>query len=124
MPLKKLGENKNVLVSFFLRAGLAVVFLYAGIASLISPENWVGFIPQFIQNNFPTSILLILFSVYEISISLWLLSNKKILYASILSSATMLLIIIFNFSVFDVVFRDIAILFMAISLVILSKGKK
>ena len=81
MPLKKLGENKNVLVSFFLRAGLAVVFLYAGIASLISPENWVGFIPQFIQNNFPTSILLILFSVYEISISLWLLSNKKIFYS-------------------------------------------
>ena len=122
--MSKKKPNRNALVSFFLRAGLAVVFLYAGIASLISPENWVGFIPQFIQNNFPSSILLILFSVYEISIGLWLLSNKKIFYASILSSATMLLIIIFNFSVFDVVFRDIAILFMAISLVILSKGKK
>jgi len=124
MPLKKLGENKNVLVSFFLRAGLAVVFLYAGIASLISPENWIGYIPQFIQSNFSASILLILFSVYEISIGLWLLSNKKTFYASILSSKIMFLIIIFNFSVFDVVFRDIAILFMAISLVILSKGEK
>ena len=116
--------DKDILVSFFLRSGLAIVFLYAGIASLISPENWIGYIPQFIQNNFPTSILLILFSVYEISIGLWLLSNKKIFYASILSSKIMFLIIIFNFSVFDVVFRDIAILFMAISLVILSKGEK
>ena len=122
--MSKKKFDRNVLVSFFLRAGLAVVFLYAGIASLISPENWIGYIPQFIQNNFPTSILLILFSVYEISIGLWLLSNKKIFYASILSSKIMFLIIIFNFSVFDVVFRDIAILFMAISLVILSKGKK
>ena len=122
--MSKKKFDRNVLVSFFLRAGLAVVFLYAGIASLISPENWVGFIPQFIQNNFPASILLILFSVYEISIGLWLLSNKKIFYASIVSSATIFLIIIFNFSVFDVVFRDIAILLMAISLVILSKGEK
>ena len=122
--MSKKKFDKNVLVSFFLRSGLAIVFLYAGIASLISPENWIGYIPQFIQNNFPTSILLILFSVYEISIGLWLLSNKKIFYASILSSKIMFLIIIFNFSVFDVVFRDIAILFMAISLVILSKGEK
>ena len=122
--MSKKKFDRNVLVSFFLRAGLAVVFLYAGIASLISPENWVGFIPQFIQNNFPASILLILFSIYEISIGLWLLSNKKIFYASIVSSATIFLIIIFNFSVFDVVFRDIAILLMAISLVILSKGEK
>ena len=122
MSKKKL--DKNVLVSFFLRSGLAIVFLYAGIASLISPENWIGYIPQFIQNNFSASVLLILFSVYEISIGLWLLSNKKIFYASILSSKIMFLIIIFNFSVFDVVFRDIAILLMAISLVILSKGEK
>ena len=122
--MSKKKPNRNALVSFFLRSGLAVVFLYAGIASLISPENWVGFIPQFIQNNFPASILLILFSIYEISIGLWLLSNKEIFYASILSSKIMFLIIIFNFSVFDVVFRDIAILLMAISLVILSKGEK
>ena len=122
--MSKKKPNRNALVSFFLRSGLAVVFLYAGIASLISPENWVGFIPQFIQNNFPASILLILFSIYEISIGLWLLSNKEIFYASIVSSATIFLIIIFNFSVFDVVFRDIAILLMAISLVILSKGEK
>ena len=122
--MSKKKPNRNALVSFFLRSGLAVVFLYAGIASLISPENWVGFIPQFIQNNFPASILLILFSIYEISVGLWLLSNKKIFYASIVSSATIFLIIIFNFSVFDVVFRDIAILLMAISLVILSKGEK
>ena len=122
--MSKKKFDKNVLVSFFLRSGLAIVFLYAGIASLISPENWIGYIPQFIQNNFSASVLLILFSVYEISIGLWLLSNKKIFYASILSSKIMFLIIIFNFSVFDVVFRDIAILFMAISLVILSKGEK
>lgn len=120
MSREKHKKEKGVLVSFFLRLGLAVVFFYAGVASLISPENWIGFIPQFIQNNFSASLLLVLFSIYEILLGLWLLSNKKIFYASILSSATMFFIIIFNLSVFDVVFRDIAILFMAISLALIS----
>jgi len=117
-------NDRNALVSFFLRSGLAIVFFYAGIASLISPENWVGYIPQFIQNNFSASILLILFSVYEILLGFWLLSDKEIFYASILSTVTMFFIVIFNLSVFDVVFRDIAILFMAISLIIFSKKEK
>ena len=117
-------SNKNALVSFFLRSGLAIVFFYAGIASLISPQNWVGFIPQFIQNNFPEFIFLSLFSVYEIFLGVWLLSDKKIFYASILSSVTMFFIIISNIFVFDVVFRDIAILFMALSLIIFSGKNK
>ena len=120
----KKGFDKNVLVSFFLRSGLAIVFFYAGIASLLAPENWVGFIPGFIRNIFPAPILLVLFSVYEISLGAWLLSNKKIFYASILSASTMLIIIIANMSLLDIVFRDIAILFMAIALAILSSKDK
>jgi len=122
MPKKKF--DRNALTSFFLRSGLAIVFFYAGIASLISPQNWIGFIPQFVQNNFPASVLLILFSVYEILLGLWLLSDKKIFYASLVSSVTMFFIIISNIFIFDVVFRDIAILFMAISLIIFSGKKK
>lgn len=115
--------DKNVLVSFFLRSGLAVVFFYAGIASLLAPENWVGFIPIFIRNVFPASILLILFSIYQIALGAWLLSNKKIFFASLFSALTTLIIVITNMFLFDIVFRDIAILFMAIALAILSHEK-
>lgn len=115
--------EEKVLVSFFLRSGLAIVFLYAGVASLLAPENWIGFIPSFARNIFPASIFLVLFSIYQIILGAWLLSNKKIFYASILSILTMFVIVIANISLLDIVFRDIAILFMAITLAILSNEK-
>lgn len=116
--------KKERLVSFFLRSGLAIVFLYAGIASLLAPENWIGFVPGFIINIFPAPVFLVLFSIYEISLGLWLLSNKKIFQASILSALTMVIIVVANLFLFDIVFRDIAILFMAIALIILSHKEK
>lgn len=118
---KKFEEKP--LVSFFLRSGLAIVFLYAGIASLLAPENWIGFVPGFVRNILLGSIFLVLFSLYEISLGVWLLSNKKIFYASLFSALTMLVIVIMNIFLFDIVFRDIAILFMAIALAILSREK-
>ena len=119
-----MDKNKEELVSFLLRIGLAFAFVYAAISSLVSPQNWVGFIPNFIANIFPTSILLVLFSIYEFALGAWLLSNKKIFYASIVSSVTILLIVIFNLAVLDVVFRDVAILLMAVALAVLSYKEK
>lgn len=114
-------HNKEVLISFFLRIGLAVVFFYAGLASLFFPENWVGYIPGFVADNISTSTLLVLFSFYELGLGLWLLSNRKTFYAAIISAVTMILIVIFNMTLFDVVFRDIAIFFMALALAFMSK---
>jgi len=122
MAKKKFEKERAV--SFFLRCGLAIVFLYAGIASLLAPENWIGFVPGFIRDLFPASVFLVLFSIYEISLGLWLLSNKKILSASILSALTVVVIIITNMFLFDIIFRDIAILFMAIALAIISGKEK
>ena len=111
------------LISFFLRLGLASVFLYAAIASFLTPNNWIGFLPTWLKNIIPGIILLSIFSIYEIILSLWLLSGKKIYYASILSAITLFLIIITNITNLDILFRDIAIFFSAISLAILSKEK-
>ena len=111
------------LASLFLRIGLAFVFFYAAVSALIFPENWTGFIPLFLKNLISESFLLLLFSIYEITLGVWLLSNKKIFYASVLSAVTIFFIIIFNFTVLDVVFRDVAILFMAVALAVISRGK-
>jgi len=114
------ARNKTNLVSFFLRAGLALVFLYAAISSFLNPSSWVGFIPLFLRNLINANLLLFAFSVYEILLGIWLLSNKAIFYASLLSALTMLGIILPNLGALDIVFRDIAILFSAIALMILS----
>lgn len=112
---------KKYLISFFLRLALASVFLYAAIASFLTPSNWIGFLPAWLKNIIPATTLLVAFSVYEIILSLWLLSGKKIYYASILSLITLFLIIITNINDLDILFRDIAIFFSAIALAILTK---
>ncbi|MEK6878017.1 MAG: hypothetical protein AABY22_00335 [Nanoarchaeota archaeon] len=108
---------------FFLRFGIAVVFLYAAVASFINPASWIGFIPQFIKNVISGSVFLAIYSAYEICLAFWLFSGKKTFYASIVAGATLLLIVILNISQFDIVFRDVAILFACVALAFLTKEK-
>ena len=110
------------LTSFFLRVGLAIVFLYAAVASFLDPTSWIGFIPEWLREIFPAQVFLVVYSIYEIFLALWLFSGKKTYYAAVLSGLTMLAIIVFNMGALDIVFRDVAILFMAIALAVLAKN--
>lgn len=109
---------------FILRVGIASVFLYAAVASFLEPQNWIGYLPQFLRNLFPANILLVTFSIYEIILSLWLIWGQKAFYSAILSAATLTGIIIVNLGALDIVFRDIAILFASIALAVLKKDSK
>ncbi len=113
--------EKLNLVSLLLRIGIAFTFLYAAIGGFVIPDAWVGFLPSFMTNIIPGSILLPIFSVYEIVLSLWLLSGWRIFYPALLSAATMAGIIFSDFSVFLITFRDVAILFAALALAVLHK---
>ncbi len=112
------------LVSFLLRTGLAVVFGYAAVASLLAPDDWIGFLPPFLRRREFSGTLLVLFSIYEIALALWLLSNKQPFRAAAFAALTMVAIIIPNILVLDVIFRDAAILFMALGLMTLTKRDK
>jgi len=112
------------LVSFLLRAGLAIVFLYAGIASLVDPVSWTGYIPPWFREIIPAETFLFLHSVGEIILALWLLSGKRAYEAAIVSALAITAIIIFNLNLLDIVFRDVAILIMATALAALSKSKQ
>lgn len=112
------------LALFLLRLGIASVFLYAAIAATLEPSNWIGYLPQFLRSIFPAETLLHLFSAYQVGLSLWLLWGKKLLYPSVLSVLTFIAIIIANIGQLDIVFRDIAILFAALSLAVVSRDSK
>ncbi len=114
------GKN-TALVSFLLRVGLATVFFYAAIASFLEPENWVGFFPLWMRAILPGTVLLPMFSVYEIALSLWLLSGKRAFEAALLAAATLFAITVTNIGALDIVFRDIAILFAALALAVLHR---
>ncbi len=108
-------------VSLLLRVGIASTFLYPAIASFLDPYSWVGFMPRFLRNIFPSAFLLSAFSVFEIIVALWLLWGKKLFYASLLAALTLAAVIFFNLGAMDIVFRDFAILFAALALALLDR---
>lgn len=114
-----MDTKKLSLAHFLLQAGVAIVFLYAGISSFLDPSSWIGFIPQFIRDVVPGTIFLPIFSIYEFVIAMWLLSGKELFYAAGLASLTLLSIIAFNTGALDIVFRDTAIFFAALALFVL-----
>ena len=113
-------DNKY-LASFLLRAGLATVFLYAAISGILEPNAWIGFIPTWIRAIIPATIFLGVYNVYQIGLSLWLLSGKQSFYAAILAGLTLTAIVVLNLKALDLVFRDVAILFGAAALAVLSR---
>ena len=113
-------NEKEYLVKFFLRFGLAIVFLYSAISSFLQPTSWVGFIPNFVTYILPKTMFLHLHEALNLVLAIWLISSKKTYYAASVSSISLFLIIIFNLGALDIIFRDIAILFASLALIISS----
>ncbi|MBI2620731.1 hypothetical protein HYW61_00705 [candidate division WWE3 bacterium] len=105
------------LASFLLRVGLAVAFLYAAVGSFLEPGSWVGYFPSFLKRVVPEKILLDGFFLYQVGLSLWLLSGKHIVKAGLAAAITLALIIISNFNLLDILFRDVAIFVSALALI-------
>lgn len=112
--------HKAELASFFLRIGLAFVFSYAVYSFFLNPEVWVHYFPDFMLVAIPFSILSFAFALYEIVLSLWLLSGRYLFFASILSALTLFGIVVFNLDAFNILFRNVAIFFSAVALAILN----
>ena len=116
--------NRNQLGIFLLKLGLAVTFLYAATASLVDPSSWIGFVPQGLRDILPATVILGIFSAYEIVLSAWLMSSKKTFWAASLAALTLAAITFTNLGVLDIIFRDIGLLLAAISLAVMSFDNK
>lgn len=108
--------------SLFLRLGLAFSFLYVAISIFINPVSWIGFVPKFAEIFLPVGKLIYVHAIFDAFLGIWLLTNKKIFYASILSAANLFFITVFNLGAMEIVFRDVTIFFAAIALAILTKN--
>jgi uncharacterized membrane protein YphA (DoxX/SURF4 family) len=113
--------DKPGLAAWLLRLGLAVILLYAAIGSLIAPREWIGYLPAPLTDVVDGDILLKLFSVLELVLAAWLLSGVKVRYAALLTAAMLAGIVLTNFDLFAITFRDIALIFAALALATLSK---
>jgi uncharacterized membrane protein YphA (DoxX/SURF4 family) len=108
--------SKNI--EWILRIGLAFAFLYAALNSIVDPNYWLVYIPSWAYGYVPDIVLLHALSAVEIVIALWLLSGWKIFWPSVLALLMLLSIVVFDFSDFQVVFRDLAIASIALALAV------
>ncbi len=110
--------------SFFLRVGLAFIFLFASISAFTNPQAWVGYVPSFITNTITQGYFLFFHDIILFSLGLWLLSGKKTFYAAVVSAILLAGMTLANMSSFLVTFRDVGLFFAAIALVVMHKDKR
>lgn len=112
--------RNSFLAVWFLRIGLAFVFLYAAIAAFIEPSVWLGYLPAFVANSSSGLFLLHAFSIIEMLLAGWLLSGKKTRWAAGVAALMFIGIIVANFASMDIIFRDVGLLFAAVALALLA----
>lgn len=120
MLIAPLREQNDTIVEWLLRLGVAFSFLYPPVSAWFNPYAWVGYFPTFIVDMSPVSdlTLLHLFGILEIALGLWILFGKKILVPAALATLSLFLIVTFNWTQMDVLFRDLPIALMALALVV------
>lgn len=116
--------NNNKLAILFLRVGLAFVLVYATVEIYIHPENFLKYIPKVVLTMLPVSLFLDLLGVGEVVLACWLLSGWKGQYASFLTVLMMVGIVACNMEHFQILFRNVAIAFGGLSLIMLEAPEK
>lgn len=112
--------DKTKLATLLLRIGFAIIFTYAATDSFLHPNDWVGFLPKILLQFLPGLLLLKFFAVYEYVLAAWILSGKSTKYAASLAALTLSGIVVTNFNLFIISFRDVALIFAAVALAVLS----
>lgn len=109
MTMARVGE-------ILLRIGAAFAFLYPPINALMEPDAWIGYFPAFTRGIVPDEVLLHGFGLIEIVIALWILSGWKIFWPALLATVMLLGIVFFNLPQMQIVFRDLSIAAVTLSL--------
>ncbi len=115
MRFQKVLDNK-MLTPLLLRIGLATVFMYAAVSAFLDPNEWIGYLPSFMTNMVDARSILPFFSVSELALAAWLLSGVCVRYAALLCAAMLAGIVVFNFALLAISFRDIGLILAALAL--------
>jgi hypothetical protein len=122
--MKGIINNPNEVAKWFLRFGLAFVFFYASVEIYLHPQNFIKYVPTCMLNALPLDLFLNSFGVIEVALTFWLLSGWKGEYSSIISVVMIIGIVVCNMEHFQVLFRNVAIGFGGLALLVLEMKKK
>ena len=112
--------NAQRVAEIILRIGVAFAFLFPPIDAMVNPYSWIGYFPAFLKGFVPDLVLLQTFGMIEIVIALWILSGWRIFVPSLIATGMLLAIVFFNRADFEVLFRDLSIAAMTLSLAVVS----
>ncbi len=110
---------KPVLV---LRLGLGLVLIYAGIGMFANPENWAGYVPQWLGEIVAPETFLTVHGVFELILGVLIITGFFLPLASFLLFLDMGSILIF-YGVDDVTFRDFGLLMSALALFLMTVNR-
>ena len=99
----------QIKATWLLRAGLSFVFAYAGVTMLLSPEGYVAYLPELLDDRALTIALLRAFGLFELVLVAGFLSRRHVGTAALTALATLISIVAVNPDSFDVLFRNVAI---------------
>ena len=116
-------QSKKI-VSLILRVSLAFAFIYPAVNALLDPLSWIGYFPPFLLGIVPDEVLLHSFGVLEVLLALWVLSGWKIQIPAALMALMLLGIVVFNIPQFQVTFRDLSIMGIALALLFMPSSKR
>jgi hypothetical protein len=108
-------------VSYLLRIGLAFSFAYAAVASTVNPDNWIWFVPDFVEVIMPKLIALYIVSGIEMLLVLGLLFLPNPTIPAIVAIILLLGVIFTDLSTIDITFRDVSIIAMAAALIVVHR---
>ena len=121
VKIKLIKKDERDYAILFLRIRITFSFFYVAVSIFLNPSSWMGFVPRFAEIILPASKLVYGHAILDGFLGIWLLTNRKIFYASVLSAANLFFITVLNLGAMEIVFRDVAIFFMAIALAALTK---
>ena len=114
--MNDIKQSQINIARWLLRIGLAFVYGYVSVEMFVDPSSFLKYVPQFMQQIMPLNIFMVSFGIFEILLTLWLLSGKGTEYAGIISAFLMIAIIVPNTAYFSILFRNVAIGFASLAL--------
>ncbi len=116
--------QSKTIVSWILRASLAFSFAFPAINAIFDPDSWIGYFPSFLHGYADPLLMLHSFGALEIILALWVLSGWKVHIPAAVMALMLLAIVMFNLAQFQVLFRDLAIMGMALALMVMQGAKR
>lgn len=101
--------------AMLLRVGLGLTFLYAGIASLIDPIPWVGYLPAWTSALAPATTLIPIHGIFQAALGFALITGTLLRLTALVATLDLAGILV-SYGIDGVTFRDLGLLFATLAL--------